>query len=536
MNRRSWFVATVLAWWGAIAAVAAGRPPNMLVVVADDLGFSDLGCYGGEIQTPRLDALASHGLRYTQFYNTGRCWPTRSALLTGYYAQQVRMDPPAGRLPAWARLLPHDLAPLGYRCYQSGKWHVSGAPQAVADGGFDHAYVLGDQNRYFSPKSLTEDDLRLPPVRAEEGYYATTAIADHAVRCLAEHARAFPDRPFFSYVAFTAPHFPLHALPTDIERCHDRYDEGWDVVRARRWKRLRDMGLVQCELSPREEAFMPRYFKPTVLDLLGPGETPHPLAWTELTTAQQRFQAMKMSLHAAMVERLDRELGRVLDQILAMGQWDDTIVCFLSDNGADATLMIRADGHDREAVPGTAASYLCLGPGWASACNAPFRRHKIWVHEGGISTPLIVHWPRGIAARGELRRTPGHVIDLAPTLRELAGDRSFAEHREDQAPLLPGRSLSATFLRDVSVEREPLFFHHEGNRALRDGNWKLVSAREDGDVWELYDLSVDRGEQTNLAAQDPDRVARMAATWQRMEDTFRADAGPATTTADGKSE
>jgi arylsulfatase len=493
-------------------------PPNILVLLADDLGFSDIGCYGGEIQTPNLDRLARGGLRFTQFYNTARCWPTRSALLTGYYPPEIRMDPPKGRLPSWARLLPHFLGPAGYRSYHSGKWHVMGAPKAVADGGFDRSYKLDDHDRYFAPKQHTEDDQPLPQGRT----YVTTAIADHAIKCLKEHAAQFADRRFFSYVAFTSPHFPLHALREDVDKYRDRYLEGWDAVRERRWKRLKEEGIVSCALSPRDPAFRPRYLKPEFLTRLGPGEIEKVVAWDELTAEQKRFQATKMAIHAAMVDRMDREIGRVLDQVRSMGAMEDTLVLFLSDNGADATILIRGDGHDPAADPGSAASYMCLGPGWATASNTPFRWHKVWVDEGGISTPLIMHWPRGLRARGELRRTAGHVVDVVPTLLELAGVRPEVPG----APARPGRSLVPALARDATIARDYIYWHHEGNRAFRVGDWKLVSARERGNVWELYDLSSDRAEMHDLAGRHPDRVKDMAARWQDLTDRFAAEAGP----------
>ncbi len=347
------FLAALGLWsscsFNGLAAPAAAPRPNFLIILADDMGFSDAGCYGGEIHTPNLDRLAANGLRFTQFYNTARCWPTRSSLLTGYYAQQIGMDPPKGPLPPWTRVLPHYLKPLGYRCYHSGKWHLMGAPKPVADGGFDRSYLFEDWDRYFSPSRHFEDDVKLPPVKPDSGYYATTAFADHAINYLKEHAADHAAEPFFLYLAFTSPHFPLHALPEDIARYRDRYLEGWDSIREQRWQRLRQMNLLDCGLPPIDPKFTPRYFKPEVMEQLGPGEVEHPVPWKTLTDEQKRFQATKMSLHAAMVDRMDREIGRVLDQLRVMGALDNTVIFFLSDNGADATLMIRGEGHDRSA-------------------------------------------------------------------------------------------------------------------------------------------------------------------------------------------
>ena len=519
---KSFFSAALIAGGLAFAGAArAADRPNVLVILADDLGYSDLGCQGGEIRTPNLDALAAGGLRFTNFYNTARCWPTRSALLTGYYPQAIRMDPPKGRLPQWARLLPHHLKPLGYRCYHSGKWHVMGAPLAVADGGFDRSYLLGDQGRFFSPRRHSEDDKPLPEVKPDAGYYATTAIADHALRCLKGHAEKHAGQPFFGFVAFTAPHFPLHALPEDIARYRDRYKGGWDVVREWRWRRQKDMGLVTCDLSPREPRVVAPGLREGTLEKLGPGEIDKAVAWADLTDEQRAFQATKMAVHAAMVDRMDQEVGRLLAQLRAMKAWENTVIFFLTDNGASAEILVRDDGHDRAAAPGSAASHLCLGPGWSGAANTPFRRHKIWVHEGGIATPLIAHWPKGIAARGALRHDVGHVIDFVPTLLDLAGGKPGDTWNGAKVPPLPGKSLVPAFAGDGAVTRENLYFHHSGNRALRAGSWKLVSAASDGGKWELYNLATDRGESADLAAKHPERVREMAATWERMTADFQ---------------
>ncbi len=511
---------------GACAAARGGDSPNFLIILADDMGFSDPGCYGGEIATPQLDALAAGGVRFSQFYNTGRCWPTRSCLMTGYYAQQVHMDPPKGRLPAWARTLPRYLKPAGYRCYHSGKWHVLGAPLPVADGGFDRSYWFEDWDRYFTPGKHYRDDAPLPRVGPGDGYYATTAFADEMIAFLKEHAEKYGAQPFFGYLAFVAPHFPLHAPEGDIAKYRDRYREGWDVLREARWRRVRELGIVDCGLAAREPEFSPRYFKPEIMGQLGGGESRYPVAWSDLGEEQKEFQSTKMAIHAAMVDRMDREIGRVLGQLRAMGAFEDTVVFFLSDNGADATLLIRGDGHDPSAPPGSAKSYLCLGPGFASASNAPLRRYKVWTHEAGIATPMIAHWPRGIAARGEWRGDLGHVIDLVPTMLELAGISPGAEWNGAQAPPFPGRSLVPAFAKDGSVTRDHMFFHHEGNRAIRRGDFKLVSAREDGDAWELYDLSRDRCEAEDLAASMPEMVKELSALWGRCEAKFREDAGP----------
>lgn len=521
----------------------AARPthPNIVFILADDLGYSDLGCYGSEIQTPNLDRLAQEGLRFTQFYNTARCWPSRAALLTGYYAQQVRRDtvpgvPSGGRgvRPAWARLLPELLRARGYRSYHSGKWHVDGMPVA---GGFDHSYYVEDLSRYFSPKVLYEDDKKLPAVEPGGGYYTTTAIADYAIKCLKEHAEQFADRPFFEYIAFNAPHFPLQALPGDIARYSETYRAGWNVTQQTRYKKMLGLGLIRNPLPAMEREVGPPYAFPDAMVKLGPGEINRPLPWMELSEPQRGFQAAKMSIHAAMVDRMDREIGRVIEQLKSMGVFDDTLIFFASDNGASAEIMVRGDGHDPEAAPGSAATHLCLGPGWSSDSNTPLRRHKTWVHEGGISTPLIVHWPNGIAEHGTLRKTPAHLIDIVPTVLDLAGARAPTMWDDKPVPPAPGRSLVPNFTKDGAVTHDELWWAHEGNRAIRMGDWKLVAAGANG-PWELYDLSTDRGEMKNLAAEQPAKARELEERWTQRWNEFRElagrDAPPATKPAGKK--
>ncbi len=503
----------------AASVVAAEKRPNVLLILADDMGYSDAGCYGGDIATPQLDALAKGGVRFTQFYNTARCWPSRAAILTGYYAQQVRRDGMPGLQggargvrPAWARLLPEMLQPAGYRAYHSGKWHVDGKP---LQNGFDHSYSLEDHDRNFAPRRHTEDDEPLPPVATNANYFTSTAMADHAIKCLKEHAGKFSDRPFFQFLAFTSPHFPLQAPAADIARYRDKFVKGWDVVRNERFERQTALGLVSGPLSATEPEIGPPYHFAEALAKLGPGEVNRPLPWCDLNAVQKEFQAAKMAVHAAMIDRMDQEIGRVLAQIKAMGAFADTLVLFLSDNGASAEIMVRGDGHDPQAAPGSAATFLCLGPGWSSAANTPLRRHKTWVHEGGISSPLIAHWPKGITARGELRHTPAHLIDLVPTILEITGAKPLP------APPAPGRSLTPAFAKDVVVPHESLWWSHESNRALRVGDWKLVASGANS-AWELYNLKTDRAETRDLATAEPAKVRELGEMWERQAAEIRA--------------
>jgi arylsulfatase len=508
-------------WSAQGADRARSATPNFVFILVDDMGYSDPGCYGGEIATPNLDALAGQGLRFTQFYNTARCWPTRGALLTGYYAQQIHRDALPGLggggrgvRQTWARLLPDFLRPHGYRNYHSGKWHIDGK---VLDGGFDRSLDMRNQGSFFTAAGNRIDDVPVTPEQDESGYYATIATVDHAINCLEDHAAHHNDRPFFHYVAFIAPHFPLHALPEDIARYRDKYLRGWDVMRQQRFARQKAMKLLDTTLSVLEPSVGPPYHFPDALEKLGPGEINRPLPWTELTDQQRRFQATKMAIHAAMVDRIDQEIGRLVEQLKKMKVFDNTLIFFASDNGASAEIMVRHGGHDPHAEPGSEATYLCLGPGFSSASNTPFRRHKTWVHEGGISTPLIVHWPAGIAARGQLRKTPAHVIDIVPTILDIAGIDKPQTWNGQAIPPAPGKSLAPAFDQDIVIERDCLWWLHEGNRAVRVGDWKLVAAK--GDPWELYDLRSDRAESNNLASAMPDKARQLAAIWdQQLEE------------------
>ena len=490
----------------------AGKSPNILIILVDDMGYSDLGCYGGEIHTPVIDGLAANGLRYSQFYNSARCVPTRAALLSGYYAQQINRDSVLnlkgnGARPKWAPLLPKYLKRAGYRSYHSGKWHIDGKPM---DSGFHRSLDLIERHCFFSSNNIFKDGKR---VETKDGFDATTAIADHVIEVLQDHQANHADKPFFSYVAFTAPHFPLQALPEDMERVGDRYKVGWDVIRSQRWERLQALGLVKGSLSKVEYDQGPPFDFSEQLGVLGDGEVERPVPWKDLTDKQKAFQQTKMKIHAAMVERVDIEVGRILKQLKTMNAWEDTVLFFLSDNGASAEMMVRGRGHDPQAAPGAAGSYLCLGPGWSTVANTPFRKHKVWAHEGGSCTPLIVHWPGQIAQAGAMREAPGHVIDLVPTILDLAGVTTTKK----KVPF-PGQSLLPTLSQDTAEPRT-LWWSHRRNDALRNGDWKLVKTSEG--PWELYNLKEDRAETSNLAAQYPEKVKQLEKQWNAHVAQFR---------------
>jgi arylsulfatase len=510
-GRLRWLLAVVSLTAGLTPCAAAAKP-NILLIYADDLGFSDLGCYGGEIQTPNLDRLAAHGQRFTQFYNAARCCPTRAALLTGLYPHQAGVGhmlgnwhPPGytGGLNDNCATLAELLRAAGYRTYHVGKWHVGGlGPKGnprnhPMNRGFDRAYGTAGGGSFFAPRPLYLDREAVQP---GEDFYATDAFTEWAVKFLQEHGRGHGDQPFFVHLCYTAPHFPLHAKPADIAKYRGKYRAGWDALRERRFARQKELGIVRrdAQLSPRD---------------------PVARAWADVPESEQDEWDLRMAVHAAMVDCMDQGIGRVLDAVRSIGAERNTLVLFLSDNGASAEALDSwpnpARGHQPGSVTGTRESHRCIEVGWANAANTPFREHKMWVHEGGIATPFVVSWPAGIPARGALTHDVGHVIDLMPTFLELAGaeyPRSF-QGRE----LLPlaGRSLAPAFQGDPLGERE-LAWEHEGNRALRAGNWKLV-ARFRGD-WELYDLGSDRTERNNLAAKQPARLQQLADRWQKWAD------------------
>ncbi len=534
MNLRPsfWWMLSLAMLFSMHRTLLAGDKPNFVVILADDLGFSDLGCYGGEIETPHLDRLAAKGLRFTQFYNTARCWPTRGALLTGYYAQQIGRDAlpeksggSQGKRPKWARLLPELLKSQGYRSYISGKWHVDGKP---TESGFDRSYVVENHNNYFYARQHFLDDRPLPNIPKDAGKYITGLIADRAIEFLSEHFQNNSQQPFFQFVAFTSPHFPIQAPADGIAKYNGRYSRGWDRVREDRWKRIQQQQIVFGQLSKPEIDLGPPYHFPDALEKLGDGEVNRPVPWEKLTDAQQQFQSTKMQIHAAMVDRMDQEIGRIIHCLEENGKLDDTLILFLSDNGASAEIMVRGDGHDPHSPLGSAESYLCLGPGWSTTANTPFRKHKTWVHEGGIATPMIAHWPKRIASHGQLCQQVGHVIDIAPTLLKLAGGQwpeswQDAQSKERFAvppspgedfvdPLVTGKASPA------NQEQRVLWWLHEGNRALRRGDWKIVATKDQ--PWELYNLAKDRTEVADLADELSGKVAELEAIWQQNVQAF----------------
>jgi len=522
--------------------------PNVLLIVADDMGYSDLECYGGEVKSPNLSKLAKNGLKFTQHYSTGRCWPSRSCLLTGYYAQQIRADGmkgiKRGKAPSWAPTVANMLKPYGYNCYHTGKWHLHGYGKPGQEG-FDRAWGNKgngcDDNRFFNSKRWVEDEYSVPVKEGQE-YYSTVAIADHAIACLKLHEKNVPDKPFFQYVAFYSPHFPLHAMQEDIDKYKKTYRKGWDEIRKERWKRMTKMGLINCSLSERQDDITaPWSYSPQRLkEEVHPGETGKALAWDSLNDVEKEYETTKMAIHAAMVHRMDISIGRIIAQLKAMGEYENTLIMFVSDNGATSEQIVRGDGHDKDAPLGSAKSYMCLGPGWSTASNTPFKLHKHWNHEGGIASPLIAHWPNGIKDKDQLRHDPSHFIDITPTILEVAsGQRKLDNYNLTEAPRRPGLSLIASFQKEGSCKHKNLWFCHSGNRAFREGDWKISyngapvkrfvwndktkkGPRNNPDAkWELYNIKIDRCEMNDLALKYPDKVKELDRRWNQIAEDFR---------------
>jgi arylsulfatase len=489
--------------------------PNIVIILADDLGYSDLGCFGGEINTPNINNLASEGLRFTNFYNCGRSWPSRSSLLTGYNYQSVRQSSENNRPQGWSRAIPQYLSTVGYRSYHSGKWHVMELPKATADAGFNNSYYFANMFGNWDGKEYINEK---PLVRSDNNKFtfSTTEITNQGLRQLKEHQANYAKQPFFLYLAYTVPHFPLQASPEDIEKYKKTYLGGWDMMREARLKRMKELGIYKGKLSEPEPRARWEYQDDSfLLSKYGDGEVFESGPWSALTKKQQEFQALKMAIHAAMVDKLDQEVGRVIAELKRTNQFENTIIFVMSDNGASAEMMVRGRGHDQSAVPGSADTHLCLGPGFASASNTPFRRSKIWVHEGGVATPLIVHYPQGIKAKNEIRRAPAHFIDILPTVIELSSVKM--ENVVDAGyPKLHGTSLAPSFISDKKALTHPLYFNHQGNKALITGDWKIVTSEIDKGVWSLYNLKKDRAEQHDLAKKQPELLKNMVQQFEKM--------------------
>jgi arylsulfatase A-like enzyme len=481
----------------AEAGAAPPKQPNVVLIMADDMGFSDLGCYGSEIATPNLDRLAAHGLRFTHFYNTARCCPTRAALLTGLYSHQAgvghmvenRGQPGyQGYLNDHCVTIGEVLRGAGYHTAIAGKWHVGeNRPHWPVDRGFDHSYsLISGGTNYFRldpGRKLARGD---QPITPPDNWYITDAITENAVAFVNDLGRA--DKPFFLYVAYTAPHWPLHAHEQDIARHRGKYRDGWDALRKKRHQRMIELGIVDARwpLTPRDRSVA---------------------AWED--TPNKDDWDLRMAVYAAQIDRLDQGVGKILAKLKEVGAEENTLVLFLSDNGGCAEIIDRGKPG---APAGTADSFLSYGVGWANASNTPFRLYKHWVHEGGIATPLIAHWPAVLQKAG-ITHQSGHVIDLMATCADVAGAEYPKTFKGHAITPLEGKSLRPIFEGRTRAGHGAIFWEHEGNRAVRQGQCKLVS-RHPGD-WELYDLEADRTELNNLAAKYPDKVQELAGKYEQ---------------------
>ncbi|MDB6024867.1 MAG: atsA 17 [Verrucomicrobiales bacterium] len=527
----------------AVATVRAADKPNILIILADDLGFSDIGCFGSEIKTPNIDSLAKNGIRYTQFYNTARCCPSRASLLTGLYPHQTGLghmmvdrgiEGYRSNLNRNCATIAEVLRPAGYRTYMCGKWHVTKFDGPKDDQsnwpvqrGFDKFYgTLRGYGSFYDPSALCRQNTFITPVNDPEykpkEYYYTDALSDNAVQYLHQHQTESPGKPFFMYLAYTAAHWPMHALEKDIERYKGKFDTGYDPVRKARAERLKQLGLID-----------PKWEIPATA-----GD------WDSVK--KKKWEARCKEVFDAMIDNMDQGIGRVIAELEQQKQLENTLIFFLQDNGGCAEDMGRKappagseprlrpmkpdelqmqtkppmqtrDGRwvrtGPGVMPGPADTYIAYGRAWANVSNTPFREYKHWVHEGGISTPLIAHWPKGIPAKrtGAIEKSPGHVIDLMATCVDVAGATYPKELHGEKIKPMEGVSLRTTFNGDVLARKNPIFWEHESNRAVRDGNWKLVAKADES--WELYDMEADRTEMHNLASKNPKKVQEMSASW-----------------------
>lgn len=505
----------------AQAKAATGSRPNIVFILADDMGFSDIGCYGSEIETPHLDALCKGGLQFTDFHNSPRCCPSRAALMTGLYSHQASMGlmtSDYGRYPYPAyrgdlnescATIAEALRPAGYQTLMVGKWHltpiVTGEHNYPLQRGFDRYYgIIDGAASYFDPESLTRDNTPISVGADDPDYYLTDALGDNAVRYIEDAAHA--QKPFFLYAAFTAGHWPLMAPEETIAKYKDRYAEGWDKLRKERHEKQLAAGLVkeQWGITPRD---------------------PRVPAW-ELASYHE-WEMRRMAVYAAQIDKLDQNVGKIVNKLRQLGILENTLILFMSDNGGNFEEIARlapdqnrppfipyrtrngeaiVPGNDPSIMPGPATTYASYGIPWGNVSNTPFRLYKHYAHEGGISTPFLAHWPQGIAASGMVTDI-GHEIDIMPTCLELAG-ASYPPVSKPESPRLEGQSLVPLF-HGGALKPRSLFWEHEGNCAVRQGQWKLVSRFPDG--WELYDMEADRAEMHDLADQYPQRVAAMAA-------------------------
>lgn len=532
------------------SAVQTGKP-NIIVILADDLGYSDLSCYGGEINTPNLDGLAKGGLRFTQFYNSARCCPTRAALLTGLYPHQAgiglmtgdageKFPGYRGTIQPYTVTLAEVLKSAGYRTAMSGKWHVGDRLSPIERGfddfyGFLRGYAVDSFDERMMIRLSAEKPEGKPQRTYKQGeYFATDAITDHALDFVNDARKS--KQPFFLYVAYQAPHFPVQSRADDAAPYANTYNKGWDKLREERLARMKKVGSVpkNTPLTPRSKIHMPDVAK-RLGSMTEDGNNP---AWDSLPADRRADLAGRMKAFAGMVAGMDRNIGRLIADLKRNGELDNTLILFMSDNGACAEwepfgfdmnqpANVRAgtgiggatpslpnrlhQGAELQTLGQSTTSLFSYGSAWAGLSNTPWRLYKHYSHEGGISSPLIVHWPASIKARGQWRNQPGHIVDVMATLVDIVGATYPKERAGVATQPMEGVSLRPAFTNQPLARHAPLFFEHDGSRAVRDSDWKLVSTR--GGEWELYNIAADRTEMNNLASKEPDKVKDLARRW-----------------------
>lgn len=461
-------------------ALAAASRPNVILILADDLGFADLGCYGSEIQTPNLDRLAANGLRFSQFYNSAKCEPTRASLVSGQYWQDVGLGIKKGITMGQA------MRGAGYATFAVGKWHLDGNP---VDRGFDRYFGhLSGASDYFKGNATHRLDREPYAVPTDGKFYTTDANADHTIKFITESRTAQPEKPFFLYLAFNAPHAPIQAWPEDIAKYRGRYRIGWDKLRDQRYQRMVELGLFRQPggLSPRPDTIP---------------------AWDSFSEKEKDFEDLRMAIFAAMVDRMDQAIGRVLATLKALGQDQNTLIMFLSDNGGSPYDRAR-----RGTLPDRAAAWE-YGLDWAHVSGTPFRHYKRNMFAGGATTPFIAHWPAGLKPRGAITEQRGHIIDVMATLMDVSGATWPTTFEGKPLAPLPGKSLRPIFAGETRAPHDALYFQLMDHRAVLAGEWKL--AADWGRPWELFNVAADPTELHNLAASAPQRFAQMTALWEK---------------------
>jgi arylsulfatase len=488
------------------------RKPNIILILADDMGYSDLSCYGGEVQTPNINSLAKEGLKFKQFYNAARCCPTRAALMTGLYPHQAGMGWMAaadlgtpeyqGNLNNTSVTIAEVLKSAGYSTYMTGKWHLTNERKIagrVIDNwpkqrGFDRYFgIIPGGANYFTPE-LYSNNKTYP---APNNFYLTNAISDTTVKYIAEHEATKKNDPFFMYVAYTSPHWPLHALKKDIDKYKNAYKVGWDSIRKARFAKQKELGMfpANLEMSGRD------------------AEIP---AWSEIPEEKKEDMAMRMAIYAAQIDVMDQGIGRIINELKATNQLDNTLIFFLSDNGACAEFI--SSGESKE-VDGGADTFESYRINWANVSSTPFKEYKHYTFEGGIATPLIVHWPNGVNKNlnNSWVGDYGHIIEVMATCVDVAGAKYPQTFKKNTITPMQGKSLVHNF-KGQSKDRGAVFWEHEANIALRDGKWKLVAKTEqdrefDRSNLRLYDMEQDPIEMHDLSAKHPERVKEMYERW-----------------------